>query len=135
MAPTPLLFLRGRVYRIKFSSDDPTRPNTIEKYCLCLQQGSIIQNRHFFVGVLLTTCKNNDKPRMYQWKVYVSPTESLTEFGVLIDCSQIYTIPTADVIDSAYGLEVGTMEKVNQALQFGIGVVSVEELKRLRPNE
>lgn len=132
MAPTQLLFLRGRVYRIKFPSDDPTRSDIITKYCLCLQQGSIIHNRHFFVGVLLTTCKNKDKPRMYQWSVYLSPAESHTELGVLIDCSQIYTIPTADVLDSSYGLDAGTMAKVDQALQFGIGVVSVEDLKKLR---
>ena len=100
MTLTPLLFLRGRVYRIKFSSDDPRRPATIDKYCLCLQQGSIIQNRHFFVGVLLTTCKNKDTPRMYPWTVYVPPAESLTELGILIDCSQIYTIPTSDVWSS-----------------------------------
>ena len=133
MSPTPLLFIRGSVYRIKFAGDDPTRTPIIEKYCLCLQQGSIIHHRHFFVGVVLTTCKNTDKPRLYPWSVYVSPSESRAQFGVLIECSQVYTIPKADVIEHAYNISADTMAKVNQALQFGVGIVNVEDLKKPRP--
>lgn len=130
MSPTPLLFVRGSVYLIKFPSDDPTRNPIIEKFCLCLLQGSIIHNRPFFTGVLLTTCKNNDKPRLYPWSVYLSPAESRTEFGVLIDCSQIHTIPKVDTIEYRYALNPSTLEKVDQALQFGIGVVNVEDIKK-----
>jgi hypothetical protein len=60
-------------------------------------------------------------------------TESRTEFGVIIECSQIYTVPKADVIEHAYSLSAETMTKVDQALQFGIGIVNVEDLKKLRP--
>lgn len=133
MSPTPLLFIRGSVYLIKFPSDDPARSPIIDKYCLCLQQGSIIHNRSFFVGVLLTTCKNNDKPRTYAWSVYLSPSDSQTDLGVLIECSQIYTVPKSDVIKYAYAIPPDTMTKVDHALQFGIGVVNVDDLKKLRP--
>jgi len=135
MSPTPLLFVRGNVYLINFDSDDPARNPIIEKFCLCLQQGSIIHNRPFFVGVLLTTCKTSNSPRLFPWTVYVPPAESRTEFGVIIECSQIYTVPKPDVIQYAYNLSVDTMAKVDQALQFGIGVVNVEDLKRLRPTQ
>jgi mRNA-degrading endonuclease toxin of MazEF toxin-antitoxin module len=135
MSPVPLIFVRGSIYRIRFESDDHKRAPIIEKYCLCLQQGSIIHNRSFFVGALLTTCKDNSKPRTFQWSVYISPSESRTEFGVLVDCSQLYTIPKADVIKFEYSLDPETMEKVDQALQFGIGVLRVEDLKKLHPSE
>ena len=135
MSPTPLLFVRGSVYLIKFASDDPARNPIIEKFCLCLQQGSIIHNRPFFVGVILTTCKNNSTPRLFPWTVYVAPAESRTDFGAIIECSQIYTVPKADVVKYAYNLSADTMRKVDQALQFGIGVVNVEDLKRLRPTQ
>lgn len=135
MSPTPLLFVRGSIYRINFPSDDPKRDPIIEKYCLCLQQGSIINHRPSFLGVLATTCKNNDKPRIYPWSVYVSPTVSKTDFGTLIDLCQLYTILKSDVLGYAYALDSQTMEKVNQALQFGIGVLNVEDLKKLRPNQ
>lgn len=82
----------------------------------------------------MTTCKNNDKPRVYPWSVYVSPSESHTEFGIITECSQIYTVPKVDVIEYAYNLSPDTMRKVDQALQFGIGVVNVDELKKLRPS-
>lgn len=77
----------------------------------------------------MTTCKNNDKPRVYPWSVYVSPSESHTEFGIITECSQIYTVPKVDVIEYAYNLSPDTMRKVDQALQFGIGVVNVDGSK------
>lgn len=135
MSPSPLLYVRGSVYRINFPSDDPKRNTIIEKLCLCLQQGSIINHRPSILGALTTTCKNNDKPRTYPWNVYVSPAESHTDYGVLIDLSQLYTIAKSEVLEYVYALDPSTMDKVNQALQFGTGVLNVEDLKRLRPNQ
>jgi mRNA-degrading endonuclease toxin of MazEF toxin-antitoxin module len=129
MVPQPLFYLRGTVYRVKFPSDE--KPGQlIDKFALCLQEGRILQNRVGFVGILLTTCKNNDAPRVPAWKVYISPGESRTEFGVLADCGQIYTVPISDVLDTAYTLSPETMKKIDHALQFGVGILRVEDFKR-----
>jgi mRNA-degrading endonuclease toxin of MazEF toxin-antitoxin module len=122
-------FLRGAVFVIKFEPDDPDRSGVIKKYVLCLQEGRIVQNRDRFTGVLLTTCKDNSEPKKYAWNIYISPSESKTKFGALIDCSQIHTIPQEDIIEYAYKLEDETMKKVNRALQFGIGAMKIEDLK------
>lgn len=134
MSPPVLLYIRGAVYKIRFESDDPTRSPFITKYALCLQQGRILQNRHSFVGVLLTTCKDSNKPRLFPWTVYISPAESKTEFGTLINCGEIHTFPKEDVIEFAYALEADSMIKVNEALQFGIGTLDIETLKKQREN-
>ncbi len=42
----------------------------------------------------------------------------------------MYTFPMGDVIDTAYTLTSDTMEKVNQGLLFGVGILKVEDLKR-----
>lgn len=135
MTPVPLFLMRGQVYRVHFEADDPGREGMIQKYFLCLQEGSIVHNRQQFVGVLLTTCKDNNKPRTYPWTVYVSPAESGTEFGVLVNCSQIHAVPKSDIIEPAYRLDNATMEKVNRALQFGIGTIKVEDIKKKQSSE
>jgi len=129
MVPQPLFYMRGWVYLVKFPSDE-SPGQLINKYALCLQEGRLLQNRTSFVGVLLPTCKTNEPPRVPPWKVYVSPAESRTEFGVLVDCGQMYTFPMGDVIDTAYTATSDTMEKVNQGLLFGVGILKVEDLKR-----
>jgi len=128
--PSPPFLRRGAVVVISFPSDDPARSEFIDKYALCLQEGKILVNRPTFTAVLLTTCKDNNPPRIYAWNVYVSPAESRTQFGCVIDCGQIHTIPKADIKSYAYFLESATMEKVNTALQFGTGILRVEDLKK-----
>ena len=129
MAEPPLLYLRGAVCRVKFPSDE--HPEThIDKYALCLQEGRILQNRRSFVGVLLTTCKDNNQPRVPAWKVFVSPTESHTDYGVFVDCGLIFTFPMADVLDYQYTLQPDTMRKVDEALAYGVGFLKVEDLKK-----
>jgi len=128
MAEPPLIYLRGAVYRIRFPSDD-TPGTMITKYALCLQEGRILQNRHSFVGVLLTTCKTNDPPRIPAWKVYVSPVESSTEFGAIVDCGQVYTFPMIDVFEYQYTLQPDTIGKVNEAIAYGVGLIKVEDIK------
>ena len=129
-----LIFKRGCVFTINFPPDDPQRQGLIKKFVLCLQEGKIVQNRDRFVGVLLTTCKDTSEPRTYPWSVFISPTESKTKYGVLIDCSQIHTIPRNDILGVEYELDRATMGKVDTALQFGIGTLNIEKLKQ-RPEE
>ncbi len=131
MVAQPLFYQRGSVYVVKFPSDQYPG-ELINKYALSLQEGEILKNRRTFVGILLTTCKSNEPPRIRPWNVYVSPAESHTEFGVIVDCGQVYTFRMADVIDYAYTLEAGTMEKVDRALAYGVGFVRVEDLKKKR---
>lgn len=132
MAAQPLFYLRGTVYVIKFPSDE-NPGQIINKYLLCLQGGRILKDRRSFVGVLLTTCKTNEAPRVPPWTMYVSPAESHTEYGVIVDCGQVYTIPMADVVDTAYALCTETMQKVDRALMFGVGILKVEDFKKDRP--
>ena len=132
MAAQPLFHLRGTVYVIKFPSDE-SPGQIINKYVICLQGGRILKDRRSFVGALLTTCKTNDAPRVPPWKVYVSPAESQTEYGAVVDCGQVYTIPMADVLDTAYGLSTETMQKVDRALMYGVGILKVEDIRKDRP--
>jgi hypothetical protein len=129
----PLFVFRGYVYKILFEPDDPLRQGQglIPKYALCLQEGAITNNKQF-TGVLLTTCKDNNEPRLFKWNVYVSPNESGTKFGAIINCSKIYTFTFADIMerDTAYRLLSETMDKVDERIMFGVGLLKLEDLKR-----
>ena len=126
----PLFYLRGSVYLVKyigFKNPD----EEILKFAVCLQQGSIVEKRRRFVGILTTSCKDNSQPKEFPWTVYISPAESHAEFGVIANCGEIHTFLTKDVVDGPkYTLSPDTMQKIDKALQFGVGWLNIEELKK-----
>ena len=98
---------------------------------MCLQQGSIVEKRRRFVGILTTSCKDNNPPKEFPWTVYISPAESRSTFGVIANCGEIHTFLTKDVISGPkYSLSPETMEKIDKALQFGVGWLNIEELRK-----
>lgn len=119
----PVFYKRGAVLRIRFHPpDDSGHP--IEKFCICLQEGKIVQNTNAFVGIILTT---RYLDRLHKTDVFITPEESHSEKGVKAICSQIHTIPKDRVIDYAYSLSTGTMGEIDQKLLFGIGIVRLED--------
>lgn len=126
----PLFYLRGSVYLIKFIGfADPSKE--INKFAICLQQGSIVEKRRRFVGIITTSCKDINAPKELPWNVYITPTESHSDFGVIANCAELFTILTSDVISGPkYSLSQETMQKIDEALQFGVGWLNLEELKK-----
>ena len=124
----PIFFKRGCVYLVEFiPPDDPQNP--MEKFVLCLQEGKIVDNANSFVGVVLTSIKKDKKPKRYPWQVMVSPEESRTEWGAIIICHQIHTIPKDRVVEHKYVLSDATMKAVDEKLLLGVGMVKIEDLE------
>ncbi len=131
----PLFYLRGSVYLVKFAAFDDSERNQIKKYAICPQQGDIVQKRKRFVGILTTSCKDNSEPKLLPWSVYISPEESKSEFGVIANCSELHTFLWREVIDGPmYHLSEETMQKIDRKLQFGVGWLNMEELKKQQQN-
>lgn len=130
--PPPLFYLRGTVYLVKFASFENAQ-QIINKYAICLQQGDIVQKRSRFVGILTTSCKDSNPPRMLPWSVFLSPEESKSKFGVIANCGEIHTFLFKDVIDGPmYHLSEEKMKEIDHKLQFGTGWLNLEDLRKLQ---
>ena len=121
----PLFYLRGAVYRVKFRRFEEPRTE-VTKYLVCLQQGKLVERRDTFTAVVMNSCKDNKTPALFPWSVYASPADTQTEYGAIINCSEIHTIPKGDVLDLAYTLPSEIITKIDRALAWGIGIVSIE---------
>ena len=124
----PLFYYRGAVYLVNFLRYEAPRKE-VPKYAVCLQQGKIVTSRDTFTAVIMNSCKDNKEPRLPPWSVYVSPGDSQTEFGAVVNCSEIHTIPKDDIIDQAYTLPANILERIDRALAFGIGLSTIEQIE------
>ncbi len=115
--------VRGQVYIVRFNPpDNPAM--TIKKYCVNLQEGSIVNNSPTFVAVNITT---KDLESDYAWDVFLSPEESGTPSGAKVICSQIHTHLKAQIIKAApYSLSQIRMEELNKKLLLGVGIIKSE---------
>lgn len=127
--PTPRAFLRGCVYLVEFHP--PNQPGvTLQKYFVCLQEGRLFERATEFVGVRITSLKENEARRKYPTHVFLSPEESNTDYGAKVICEWIHTLPKQDVIDYAYTLSDATMREINERLLIALGMVSLEDIEQ-----
>lgn len=85
-----------------------------------------MERKETFTAVVMNSCKDNRQPKLFPWSVYASPADSHTEYGAIINCGEIHTILKSDIIDLAYTLPPEVVTKIDGALAWGIGLVSVE---------
>ncbi len=118
--------VRGQVYIVRFNPpDNPAM--TIEKYCVNLQEGSIVDNSSTFVAVNITT---RNLERVYDdWNIFLSPEESGTPDGAKVICSQIYTHIKAQIKAAPYRLSQARMEELDKKLLLGVGIIKAEDLR------
>jgi len=60
----PLFYYRGGVYLVRFLGFESPRTE-MQKYAVCLQQGTLVEKRQTFAAVIMNSCKNNRQPRLY----------------------------------------------------------------------
>ncbi len=125
----PLFYARGSAYLVNFYRCEKPRLET-PKYVVCLQQGKIVTNRDTFTAVAMNTCKDNNPPPQFPWSIYVPPTVCKTEFGAIVNCSEIHTILKEEVIEYAYTLPDEIIKKVDRGLMYAIGLATLEELQQ-----
>lgn len=122
---SPFKLKRGQVYVVQFyPPDDPTK--IVEKFCVCLQEGKIVDNSPTFVGVNITT-ERLDK--VYPDNVFLSAEESNTPSGAKVICNQIHTYPKTSIKKAVYCLSETKMQEINEKLMLGVGIIKIEDLK------
>lgn len=130
----PLFFARGSVYRVRFTP--PGQPTgALEKYFVCLQEGRLFDRADDFVGVRITSLRENEARKAYPTDVFLTREESHTQFGAKVVCAWIHTIPKKDVIGYAYQLTNATMREIDERLLIALGMVSYEEVEPAQDND
>jgi len=112
--------LRGHVWRIQFQSWERPR-RTITKYAVILQEGTYFQNYESVCVVLLST---TPPKRKYKTSVLIPKQEHGAHDDVWAECGQVYTVPVTDLKDYQYQLSRQTMDQIDEALMWGLGLVS-----------
>lgn len=128
MAMKTFLFKRGDVYLIQFPLPD-VLGQTIEKFMVNLQEGSIIDYSPTMVGIIITTLKDPNPPKLYPTDVLLTAQESKTQFGAKVLCNQIHTISKQRIVDFKYKLSLETMQKIDKKLLLGIGIIKIEDFR------
>lgn len=124
----PLFWVRGGVYKVRFTPPgEPSR--VLEKYFVCLQEGRLFQRATEFVGVRITTLREQERRKAYPTHVFLTPEESHTQFGAKVICEWIHTIPKANVIDYAYSLTEATMQEIEERLLIALCMEKYEEVE------
>jgi mRNA-degrading endonuclease toxin of MazEF toxin-antitoxin module len=114
----PGLF-RGHVWLAKVDSGE--KPGTkIEEHVVLLQQGKYFAGYESVTVVLLTT---TPMKRSYMTDVVVPRSESGSAEDVRAICGQVHTIPADRLVKYRYALSAETMQKIDEALAYGIGLV------------
>ncbi len=121
-------FKRGEVYLVNYPLPD-VLGQTIQKFMVNLQEGSIIDYSPTMVGVVITTLKDSTPPKLYPTEVLLTPQESKTQYGAKILCNQIHTISKQRIIDLKYTLSLETMQKIDKKLLLGIGIIKIEDFR------
>ena len=76
------------------------------------------------------TCLATPRITLAPEGVRCCPFEVITQ--ITMGRPLLYTFPMADVLAYMYSLQAQTMDKMNEALMFGVGILKVEELKKGR---
>ncbi len=114
--------VREQVYSVEFHPpDNPSE--TREKYCVNLQEGSIVDNSPTFVGVNITTKRLESS---YDTDVFLSPEESNTPNGAKVMCNQIHTYFKTQIKAAPYSLSQIRIEELNEKLLLGVGIIKSE---------
>ncbi len=113
--------IRGGVYLVNFRPQDHNA--RFRKFILCLQEGEMVRNTNWFVGIALTTRRLE---KHHPADVRISKEENATNRDAKAICSQIHTIPKRNIIELKYVLSQSTMDEIDQKLLFGIGLVPLE---------
>ena len=119
-------FNRGDVYLVEFPLPD-VLGQTIPKYMVNLQEGSIIDYSPTMVGLIITTLKTPAQPKLYPTDILLSPEESKTVFGARVICNQIHTINKKQILELKYHLSPTTMREIDKRLLLGIGLIKIED--------
>ena len=119
-------FKRGDVYLVEYPLPD-TLGHTITKYMVNLQEGSIIDYCPTMVGLIITTLKSPDPPKLYPTDVLLTPVESKTKYGAKVLCNQIHTIDKKQILDLKYHLSLPTMREIDKKLLLVIGFIKIED--------
>ena len=111
--------VRGHVWRIQYQPwNDPH--TTITKFALILQEGRYFQNYESVCVVLLTTVAPR---RQYRTDVAIPRQDHGQSKDVWAICGQVHTLPVDTLLDYAYQLSEQTMERIDEALMYGLGLV------------
>ncbi len=125
----PLFFARGSVYKVRFiPPGEPTR--ILEKYFVCLQEGRLFERATEFVGVRITSLKEDERRKRYPTHVFLTPKESHAKFGAKVICEWIHTIPKDNVIEYAYTLTEATMREIEERLLIALGMERYEAVEQ-----
>lgn len=112
------------MYVVEFHPpDEPTR--AIEKFCVNLQEGRIVDKSPTFVAVNITTDRLDE---IYPDNVVLTPEESHTATGAKVLCNQIHTLFKTQIKRAAYRLSETKMQEINDKLLIGVGIVKLEDL-------
>lgn len=125
---TVFTFKRGNVYLVNYPLPDALG-QTIPKFMVNLQEGSIIEYSPTMVGVIITTLKESTPPKLYPTEVLLTAQESKTQYGAKVLCNQIHTISKQRIIDFKYKLSLETMQRINKKLLLGIGMIQIEDFQ------
>lgn len=117
--------VRGQVYIIEFHPpDNPSETTT--KYCVNLQEGSIVDNSPTFVGVNITTKRLKS---IYATDMLLSSEESDTPGGAKVMCNQIHTYFKTQIKAAPYSLSQIRIEELNEKLSLGVGIIKIGDLR------
>jgi mRNA-degrading endonuclease toxin of MazEF toxin-antitoxin module len=119
-------FKRGNVYLVNYPLPD-VLGQTIPKFMVNLQEGSIIEYSPTMVGVIITTLKDSMPPKLYPTEVLLTAQESKTQYGAKVLCNQIHTISKQRIVDFKYKLSLETMQRIDKKLLLGIGIIKIED--------
>lgn len=121
MADQQLLLERGTVYEILMRFE--VKPlEEIKKMGVCLQDQEICSNWEQVNFVKTHAFKDNSKPRVLEWDIWIDPQTSRSDFGVKVICSQIFSIRKEKILKPIYRLPPQKIEELNAKILWGIGL-------------
>ena len=86
-----LVFKRGWVYEV-FLRFEETYTEQQKKMAVCLQEDEMCSAWTHVNFARTHSFKDNKKPLLFSWDVFVSPEDSDSEFGIKIVCNEIWSV-------------------------------------------
>lgn len=112
--------VRGHVWRLHFGSWEHSGERII-KYGVILQEGAYFSTYNSVAVVLLST--RPAKPHYSDTTVVIPKGARAGKRDLRVDCSLVYTIPVADLMDYQYALPPEVMVEIDEALMLGLCLV------------
>jgi len=121
MKKVEIVLKRGYVYEImlRFESNiaEPQR-----KMGVCLQDQEICEEWDHCNFARSHSFKDNKRPLLHSWNVFVSPEESQSEFGIKIICNEIYSVEKNNILREAYKLPHEKIKEMDRKLLVALGL-------------